>query len=218
MIQYKYFYEFYHKMFGLNNYADVTYLYNNTHIPNEFEQKLVDSLISQERYKKKIPTDKFMVCLDTVSNIKFKEDAALLFEEITELTEDKSQLNAIKRIIAKKPHSYNKNVQHLHKPVMVVKECPYCGRNKTDLSTADYVICGYTNRGFDWEGCGHDWCFQCGRKLCKCFNQNQLFLKMNQYHDDRCCKLHSQKTEGGYPEDYCQCGANTHVNRSLNLY
>ena len=49
----------------------------------------------------------------------------------------------------------------------------------------DYAICGYneeTNEGYDWNGCGCDWCFKCGKILCKKWQANDLFILTNTYN------------------------------------
>ena len=76
---------------------------------------------------------------------------------------------------------------------------------KSEDSSATYVICGYGTKGFDWQGCGFDWCFQCGKKLCKCWNVNHLYNLKNRFHNSKCCRSHALKTGGLYPDDYCQC-------------
>ena len=82
-----------------------------------------------------------------------------------------------------------------------------------EYNDVPYIICGYSsNRGFDWKGCGNDWCFLCGKKLCKSWNVDRLYSKINRFHDDRCCKIHSLKTNSNYLTDYCQCN-NFYVSR-----
>ena len=41
----------------------------------------------------------------------------------------------------------------------------------------EYVICGYinSNKGYDWNGCGKDWCAKCNKMLCKSWDLNQLW-------------------------------------------
>ncbi len=46
--------------------------------------------------------------------------------------------------------------------------CPWCGRWTLKDQACNHVVCGVdTARGFVREhGCGHQFCFQCGKKLC----------------------------------------------------
>ncbi len=227
--KYKYFFEFYQKLYRLKSYEKVMDLYHNfiyTNDINEIEKKLIDSLIYKENYTKKLPYEKFKMCIETINNIKYKNYTNDVYDELLELTDQKSQVDTIKRLIYKKSNSFgylcnnndnnndNDNDQDIDNNTKITKRCPYCSKSYSDYySTTDYVICGYSSKGFDWEGCGHDWCFKCGKKLCKCWNINELYNKLNRYHNNRCCRLHAYKTDSSYPEDYCYCGDNKHVNR-----
>ena len=78
-----------------------------------------------------------------------------------------------------------------------------------------YVICGYpdANRGYDWKGCCSDWCFSCGKMLCKTWDRDDLNVESNRFHDDECCKIHAKKNGHSYPKDYCNCIKNLNVIR-----
>ena len=99
----------------------------------------------------------------------------------------------------------------------ISKNCPHCYHVMNMLENTTYVICGYTspNQGYDWNGCGKDWCFQCSKMLCKSWEMNALHLQMNRNHDDECCSKHAQNNSHKYPEDYCHCN-NIHVRRESN--
>ena len=107
-------------------------------------------------------------------------------------------------------HNINKNYTS--------KPCPHCGHICTVDKNTEYIICGYidNNKGYDYRGCGKDWCFKCGKILCKVWDKDSLFLLMNRYHNAECCLKHSKKHNHKY-EDYCQC-INTHVNRNNMVY
>lgn len=215
--KYKYFNEFYQKLFRLNSYDDVINLYNESviGISDEVEKKLIDSFVCKDKYSKKLSYNKFKICMETLMNIKHRSDAIEIQNEILNLTEEKSQINTIKRLVMK--ICTNNQIINKQSNTIVInkitKNCPYCKKNLTDYTNRDYVICGYTDKGFDWEGCGHDWCFKCCKKLCKSWNIHELFNKLNRYHNNRCCKLHAYKTDATYPDDYCNCGDNRYVNR-----
>jgi hypothetical protein len=96
----------------------------------------------------------------------------------------------------------------------ISKNCPHCGYTKTTGKEENYVICGYdvNINGLDPKGCGRDWCFTCGKLLCKEWPEHSLFLEGNRYHNKRCCYKHSVENKKDYANDYCQC-SNNYVNR-----
>lgn len=100
----------------------------------------------------------------------------------------------------------------------IVKYCPHqgCGKPYQGTNETKYVICGYDNdiRGYDWIGCQRDWCFLCGKILCKMWVTHQLDVDCNRIHDSECCKKHSIDNKKSYLTDYCQC-ENKYVRRNL---
>lgn len=87
------------------------------------------------------------------------------------------------------------------------KKCPHCGQVFYGNSDTNYVVCGYNNisRGYDWTGCQNDWCFICGKMLCKSWEKNKLYVEPNRIHDSYCCQKHAQLNNRSYLDDYCQC-------------
>jgi len=90
------------------------------------------------------------------------------------------------------------------------KTCPHCENVMCAKNDANYVICGYndTKLGYDWRGCGCDWCFKCGKMLCKKWHTDSLHCVINRIHTAECCKKHAIENDGTYPDDYCQCDNN----------
>lgn len=89
----------------------------------------------------------------------------------------------------------------------ITKHCPHCDNScKGTIETA-YIICGYDDHlnGFNWKGCGRDWCFVCGKKLCKQWNENELYTDEQRNHNKECCKRIAKKNNENYEENYCQC-------------
>ena len=97
------------------------------------------------------------------------------------------------------------------------KKCPHCGYNITDKYNRAYIICGYNDekKGYDWNGCGKDWCFRCEKILCKSWETHALHLEMNRSHNDECCSKHAKENNNKYPDDYCQC-RNINITRTSN--
>jgi hypothetical protein len=88
----------------------------------------------------------------------------------------------------------------------VIKKCPHCGIQTKLNNNIEYVICGYinNNKGYDWIGCGKDWCAKCNKMLCKSWDSEQLFITMNRTHDKACCKKFAKENELEY-ELFCEC-------------
>ena len=178
---------------------------------DSIEIKLLMSLLHNERYNKKMDIRKFILYTTVLENIQYYDDANIIIEDIELIISDIAQINAFKRIIKYKPKQLNDD----NKYNKILKECPHCKKAYNGLATTKYVICGYThqsNRGFDWKGCGKDWCFTCGKKLCKSWDINILYNQNNRHHDGKCCKNTAIKNNENYLIDYCQC-SNEYVAR-----
>lgn len=143
-----------------------------------------------------------------VSMCDTKDDALNLISKITDRSHDDVYKRTMLRIANRK--HYKKIDRHTFNAINYVrKTCPHpdCGHNVYLPENTQYVICGYTDpsRGYDWNGCGKDWCFQCGKMLCKSWDIDQLHLEMNRIHDIECCKNHAKINGNIYSDDYCQC-------------
>lgn len=169
---------------------------------NKTERSLLNSLVCDTRYTKTMDHSRFIVYLNVLNTITYYEDALTIIEDIGSKINDPIQLNILNIIINTKSKKHNK-VDHF---VIKKKDCPHCGRSSYCKSNEQYVICGYTsNRGFDWRGCGRDWCFKCGKKLCKHWSIDELFNKSNRIHDDKCCKSYANRHNDIYHDNYCSC-------------
>lgn len=183
---------------------------NKTDDPVEYQ--LLNSLIYNYMYTKKIQDEEFMNYIKDINKSAYEDKARDILNNIKDMIDDPIQLNTIKRIIKIKPKkpilTSLKDIRDKfdqEKDQIIDKICPHCGVLTTSKKNTNYIICGYTQKGFDWKGCGFDWCFSCGKKLCKCWNINHLFNMRNRYHNNRCCINHALKTGSDYYEDYCQC-------------
>lgn len=208
----KLFEEFNNKLNSVNLYSKAIDVYNDYVVKTTDVsiQQLMKSLIDENKYKKKLSKDDLFKLIDKINNMEFRDDCVDIFNDIFTYTNDDAQINTIKRVIGMKQMKPDlvplSNLRNLSKKdVILSKPCPHCGMMKTESSDAVYVICGYGTKGFDWKGCGFDWCFECGKKLCKCWNVNLLYNLKNRFHNDKCCKSHALKTGANYPDEYCQC-------------
>jgi hypothetical protein len=117
------------------------------------------------------------------------------------------QNDIITKIISSKINDYT----YIDLP-KIDRECPHCGKNNKAKFGTEYIICGIDTLGIvpiqngeDNGACHNDWCFKCGKKLCKNWYKHELFVENNRTHNDICCKMHSLENNFKYPDDYCQC-------------
>lgn len=171
----------------------------------ESDINLMTGLISMKKYSKVFSNAEMMNYMDMLDKCGSSEDAYIMLGNICDKTEDETQLTTFRRIANSKSHvgsGYKYNDSRL----MLTKKCPHCGHNNTKQIGTMYVICGYDEVGYDWMGCGHDWCFKCCKKLCKSWENNSLYIIENRKHNDKCCKKHAKKVGSKFPDDYCVCG------------
>lgn len=176
---------------------------------NNMEKLLLNSLVTSNRYNTKMDLDKFIVYSNVLELVYYYDDAEKIIHDIEININDIAQINTLKKIIKTKPHK-----QLIGKDnIIITKNCPHCNKKNFGFLNTPYIICGYNTKGYDWKGCGRDWCLKCGKKLCKSWNIDFLFNKLNRYHDSRCCKSFASKLEYEYPADFCDCN-NEFVNRN----
>jgi len=197
---------------SLNNISDIKHLCDvySGKVSHEMTIKIMESMV----YKKQnlsIGFEDFIDILELINKCSYRDDARKLVIEALKRTADLPQRNSLIRIFNSKPlrpHIVTmKEFRHTNKSSdeMVEKSCPHCGKNKIQDKDITYTVCGYDHNGFDWSGCQHDWCFRCGKKLCKSWHIDELFNSNNRYHSEKCCKNWAGKNNENYKENYCQC-------------
>ena len=191
--------------------------------PSTQKQKdMVHSMIQGTTYHPSLDLRAMMNIMNEINCLKYKEDIDDYLKKLTNVDLDFAQVKTLNRIAGKKPmRPINKDINKfyelkLRKDICIPKKCPHCENIYLGTTETKYVICGYSdlNKGYDWVGCNKDWCFECGKMLCKSWDSNDLFLIQNRMHDSECCKEHSVKHNKIYPDDYCQC-SNENVNRDI---
>jgi len=142
--------------------------------------------------------------LDKINN---RDEALTYSSKLTEKTTDDVYRKTLERLSNRKTYRKHDRQRIKDTPKLITKKCPHCPYAITMPESSQYVICGYHNQnhGYDWNGCGRDWCFQCGKMLCKRWEADCLCLLMNRNHDDECCAKHAKENDKRYPDDYCQC-------------
>jgi hypothetical protein len=204
---YRIFDEYKNKIINALDFQDAESLVNISQaiMSDDIEKKLIQSVLNKERYNNNIEFDRFVIYLNIIDKIKYNNDAYVIIQDLELIYDDNAQINTLNRIISKKPCSKPLNNKQYYLQVC----CPHCKKKNTGINTTEYIICGYSTKGYDWKGCGKDWCFKCGKKLCKNWNFDHLFNKLNRTHDDKCCKTYAAKIGDIYPDDYCQCNRNS---------
>lgn len=152
--------------------------------------------------------------LDLINN---RDEAFEYASKLTEKTTDDVYRKTLERISNRK--IYHKREQKIKDMTRyITKRCPHCGHAINMADTTQYVICGYhnPNQGYDWNGCGRDWCFRCNKMLCKKWETNALCLQMNRNHDDDCCAKHAKENDRIYPDEYCQCNSMHMINSLIS--
>lgn len=144
--------------------------------------------------------DKFNVYLNIVDNMYYSNDAKIVINDLVALQIDDIQVATLNRLIKNKP--LRENIIY---NVTNTKSCPHCGHENNSPVSGKYIICGYTLMGYDWMGCGRDWCFDCGKKLCKKWLDDMLHNKTNRVHDNKCCKYYAHRNNMSYTNSFCQC-------------
>jgi hypothetical protein len=170
---------------------------------------LMVSLINGKKYDRALDYENMKKYIKDIASFKYKEDAYELISHILLQTSDIAQVKTFTRIADMKPNKPQyismRELKQRNKENYITKKCPHCGYKCFMSKDTVYIVCGYNESGYDWEGCGKDWCFRCGKMLCKNWEIDQLYLPTNRFHDPKCCKKHSLLYGYKYPEDYCRC-------------
>ena len=195
---------------SVNNNNDLEYFMND--ITNQRTKSIIESMSYIIKNKTTIGMIDFLKLIETLSMEKYKEDIYLLLENKN--IDCIVQKNTIERIIKNKP---NRKIDFSNSHLKIVnteeKNCPHCGHKNESYKDNTYIICGYSNNiGYDWDGCGRDWCFFCGKKLCKKWDEHELYMISNRYHNHKCCLKYAFNESLDYANDFCMC-SNIFVNR-----
>lgn len=186
------------------------------HIYNIYSSKIKDNkikilmkgFVNTNNNNYCIGVREFINLISKFNKFKYRDDVHELVSYIFKRTVDQIQRNTVIKIIGymspKKLNVENKIIS-VNGNNYIEKACPHCNKKVKSTKNTTYIICGYSDTGFDWEGCGRDWCFRCGLKLCKSWYVNELFVHNNRFHDDKCCKLCAYKNNENYKDTYCKC-------------
>jgi hypothetical protein len=218
--------EFYHKykymISGLRTTEDCYLMLEKLEsIIDKSKKSLLISLFDGKRMEQCIDYYMMIEIIKNLNSCKYKEEIYADFPKLFKMTTNLSQIKTFNRIAKSKPprpmHEMMAGNYKIYKPrgEFVKKICPHCSHLCSASKFTEYIICGYSEiGGFNWIGCGKDWCFKCGKILCKSFRHDVLWVEEYRYHDGECCKIHAKQNAKNYPEDYCQCN-NEFVKRGI---
>lgn len=228
--------EFKNILLGCKNMSDAEYFADLYIKKNPETKKLVMALLHGKKYISGCRDFRFMQKLIEKCNECQTQDEVIdiIKEHFSHKENNSVQYKTLMRIAKTKKLSLDTFITHNTRESnnklvfsrkdksnnIIVKYCPHpnCGKPYRGSNDTKYVICGYDNdnRGYDWIGCQKDWCFSCGKMLCKIWEKHQLYVDCNRIHDSECCKKHAIDNKKNYPLDYCTCN-NKYVKRDLRL-
>lgn len=211
--------EFNNVLSGCRTILDAYYFGEKYNKLNPEMKSIVSSMINGKRYDQVLDMRTMMSVIELLDRVQYKDEAEEIVERYTKKTTDVVQLKALKKLIKNKlirPTNKLKNydiqnyigiIENMENIDIITKPCPHCSHECESFINSNYVICGCTDfhKGWDWVGCKKDWCFSCGKMLCKSWEPNQLYVELNRYHDNECCRTHAKNNNKKYPDDYCQC-------------
>lgn len=211
-----FFIKYKHILSGLRTIEDCFYILEKFDLPID-KKNILLSLINGKKSEKSIDYLLMKEIIKDLNNYKYREEAYAHLPQFLNKTNNLAQIKTFTRIANSKPlkpqYISVKEIRNTAQ-LNVYKSCPHCDHVCCAPKFTEYIICGFGDNGFDWEGCGKDWCFKCGKILCKSWDNDMLFIEENRYHDMECCKLHSNNNNKIYPEDYCQC-SNSFIKRNI---
>lgn len=206
--------KFNHVLSGCVTILDALYFVNKYIKLYPESSKILYSMVYGKQYDSVIDFRTFNKKLIQLNTYSFKEDVNKNITIYINQGLNKIQEISLLRISYIKP-SYSPLINNVSlNKNNISKSCPHCKQTYINDNDVNYIICGYNSHGYDWKGCCNDWCFKCGKMLCKNFTTHKLFVETNKIHTFICCREHAQKTNHLYPDDYCQC-ININVQRNI---
>ena len=199
---------------GCDTIIDAMY-FGNIYIEKYPHMKnMILSYMNGKKYKDNIDMISKQNMLNDVNLCETRDEALEAISKLTNKTTDDVYRKTLDRIAHKKTYRKNKSVPLQEISHNLTKKCPHCNHAVNMPEATQYIICGYHNPsiGYDWNGCGRDWCFHCNKMLCKKWEVDNLYLLSNRDHDEECCSKHAKETGHKYPDDYCQCNNMNFIN------
>jgi hypothetical protein len=189
---------------------------------------IIDSIISSITFKQQLGFNATTNLIEKIIKMKYRNEIekylldlnvtrqsglGMLGSTLSSVTHDMIFDPIQQSIFDKIKTRKNYDVSYVH-TLLIEKPCPHCGLIKKAPFGTSYVVCGVDSRGiisidFD-NGCLNDWCFECGKKLCKNWCKDALHNQTNRVHSIECCSAHANENGFTYPDDYCICKEGNH--------
>lgn len=183
------------------------------------KKNFIINYINSKRYNDNIDIKTKQSIIYDVYMSNTKNKALNIIYDTTKNTLDQVYKNTLNRISNTKDYIITR--KYKKKIVNIQKKCPHkkCGHIISMPKDTQYVICGYTDTkvGYDWNGCGRDWCFKCEKILCKSWEEHKLHIVLHRHHTTDCCKKHAKKYSYKYPDNYCRC-YNENIDNYFNSF
>lgn len=197
------YYKYKHLFSGVYSKDDITFLCSKC--PTE-DKSLIECIINGMDLKDTIGITTMATLIDKANNKKHSVEIDEMIRELNVLYGFK--LSDMQKTIFDKI-KYSKTPIVDMPQIMLEKECPHCGLIKKSPVGTTYVICGVDSNGraaIDFNhGCLNDWCFECGKKLCKNWCRDSLHNTVNRTHNGLCCQIHAADNKLKYVSNYCTC-------------
>lgn len=193
---------------GCNTMVDAFYFVDKIIKLCPESQELLIGMIHNKKYDKSYDIRSMSHVLNELNLQLYREDIDEFINKNIKSYVDLIQLNSLIKLSKFKlnkihniPEKYINvtfnniyNIENNIENDFSLKKCPHCNIQVRLNKNIDYVICGYidSNKGYDWDGCGKDWCAKCNKMLCKSWDSDQLFITGNRTHDKKCCKEYAE--------------------------
>jgi hypothetical protein len=198
---------------------------------NSSYKDLLIGMIHNKKYDKILDMRTLAHTLNELKKVVYREEVDEFIDKNTKNNIDTIQLNTFLKMgrnkIVKSHLSKDKSYKITHLSIfkkkddiinsnLITKHCPHCNIITKVPNDSEYVICGYSNnnKGYDWDGCGKDWCPKCDKLLCKSWDKDKLFVNFNRIHNSTCCKEYAEKNLLDY-NNFCHC-TTLYVKRDMN--
>ena len=167
---------------------------------------MIKSYIYNRKYPDKLDFKTKHSSLSDIWRSKHRDDAYILISKLTQVSQDDIFRKTLERIASTKDYK-QRELKINSDEHYISKQCPHCRHTVCVSDTTEYIVCGYHDqtKGYDWMGCGRDWCFSCEKLLCKKWETNLLMIKENTIHNNECCAKHAKNNNKQYHLDYCHC-------------
>lgn len=203
-------YDMYKKIFsGARNVDDINFL---RELCPEQDKKIIDIVISPITHQK-IGYVQMSKIIDSLNKIEYIEECEQYIKNIykSNITRENKNTKSILTLNSDVISNIISSKKHDDRYIEIFtedKKCPHCGEINTAPIGTSYIVCGVDTFGkipICDKKCMNDWCFLCGKKLCKNWYNDNLYVYKNRSHNDICCRIHARDNGFKYPDEYCQC-------------